>query len=157
LKFEVSKNTENSIAIQLPKNEYKNLKIKLLQQSIQFKNFIGNYKTEVTITPIDEKQIGNVLVKLDSLPVGTIIELFQGTKLIESHTKLGTEKTYTFGFLDKGDYRIRFILDENKNGRWDTGSFTEKKQAEETRWWNESITVRPNWDMEVVLDLKKCF
>ena len=157
LKIQVSKNSENSIAIQLPKNEYKNLKIKLLQQSILFKNFTGNYKTEVTITPIDEKQIGNILVKLDSLPAGTIIELFQGTKLIESHTKLGTEKTYTFGFLDKGDYRIRFILDENKNGRWDTGSLTEKKQAEETRWWNESITVRPNWDVEVVLDLKKCF
>ncbi len=157
LKFQTSKNTENSIAIQLPKNEYKNLKIKLLQQSILFKNFTGNYKTEVTIIPIDEKQIGNVIAKIDSIPTGTIIELFQGTKLIESHTKLSNEKTYTFGFLDKGDYRIRFILDENKNGRWDTGSFIEKKQAEETRWWNESITVRPNWDMEVVLDLKKCF
>ena len=157
LKFEVSKNTENSIALQLPKNDYKNVKVKLVNQSLQFKNFTGNYKTEVTITPIDEKQIGNVIAKIDSIPAGTIIELFQGTKLIESHSKQSNEKTYTFGFLDKGDYRIRFILDENKNGRWDTGSLTEKKQAEETRWWNESITVRPNWDMEVVLDLKKCF
>ncbi len=155
LKFQTSKNTENSIAIQLPKNEYKSLKIKLLKQSIQFKNFIGNYKTEVTIIPIDEKQIGNVIAKIDSIPVGTIIELFQGTKLIETHTKKSNEKTHTFGFLDKGDYRIRFILDENKNGRWDTGSLTTKKQAEETRWWNETITVRPNWDIEVVLDLKK--
>jgi uncharacterized protein (DUF2141 family) len=155
LKIQVSKTTENSIAIQLPKNEYKNLKVKLLNQSLQFKNFTGNYKTVVNIIPIDEKQIGNVIAKIDSIPAGTIIELFQGTKLIEKHTKQTDEKTYTFGFLEKGDYRIRFILDENKNGRWDIGSLTTKKQAEETRWLNETITVRPNWDIEVVLDLKK--
>jgi hypothetical protein len=157
LKYQIRKNSENSIALELPKNEFKNLKIKLLNQSLGFKSYTGNYKTEVSVIPIDEKQIGNVIAKIDSIPTGTIIELFQGTKLIESHTKQTNEKTYTFGFLDKGDYRIRFILDETKNSRWDTGSFTEKKQAEETRWWNESITVRPNWDMEVVLDLKKCF
>ena len=104
---------------------------------------------------MDEKQIGNVIAKIDSLPVGTIIELFQGPKLIESHIKVINEKNHTFGFLDKGDYNVRFIIDENKNGRWDTGSLTLKKQAEETRWWNETITVRPNWDIEVVLDLKK--
>ncbi len=157
LKFQVSKNTENSIALQLPKNEYKNLKVKLSNQSLLFKNFTGNYKTEVSISIVDEKQIGNILVKLDSIPDGTIIELFQGTKIIEAHTKQTSENSFTFGFLNKGDYRFRFILDENKNGRWDTGNLTDKKHAEETRWWNESITVRPNWDMEVVLDLKKCF
>ena len=32
--------------------------------------------------PIDEKQIGNVIAKIDSIPTGTIIELFQVTKLI---------------------------------------------------------------------------
>ncbi len=155
LKIQVNKNTENSIAIQLPKNDYKNLKVKLLNQSIRFQNFTGNFKTDLSITPIEEKQIGNIIAKLDSIPVGTIIELFQDSKLIESHIKLTNEKTYTFGFLDKGDYNVRFILDENKNGRWDTGSLTLKKQAEETRWSNETITVRPNWDIEVVLDLKK--
>jgi hypothetical protein len=155
LKFQVSKNTENSITLQLPKNEYKNLKVKLLNQSVQFKNFTGNYKTELPINQVEEKQIGNILAKLDSLPDGTIVELFQGTKLIVSHIKQTNEKTYTFGFLDKGDYRFRFILDANKNGRWDTGSLTAKKQAEETRWFNDTITVRPNWDIEVVLDLKK--
>ena len=155
LKFQISKNTENSITLQLPKNEYKNLKIKLLNQSVQFKNFTGNYKTELPINQVEEKQIGNILAKLDSLPDGTIVELFQGTKLIVSHIKQTNEQSYTFGFLDKGDYRFRFILDANKNGRWDTGSLTLKKQAEETRWWNETITVRPNWDIELVLDLKK--
>lgn len=155
LKIQVVKNTENSIAIQLPKNEFKNMKVKFLNQSLRFKNYTENYKTELPITLMEEKQIGNVIAKIDSIPTGTIIELFQGTKLLESHIKQANEKTYTFGFLEKGDYNIRFILDENKNGRWDTGSLTLKKQAEETRWSNETITVRPNWDIEVVLDLKK--
>jgi len=155
VKFQIRKISENSIIVQLPKNEHKNLKMKLLNQSVQFKNFTGNYKTELPINQVEEKQIGNIVAQLDSLPDGTIIELFQGTKLIESHTKQTNEKPYTFAFLEKGEYRFRFILDENKNGRWDTGSLTTKKLAEETRWWNETITVRPNWDIEVVLDLKK--
>jgi uncharacterized protein (DUF2141 family) len=155
MKIQVSKNSENSIAIQLPKNEFKNLKVRFLNNSLRFKNYTGNYKTELPITVMEEKQIGNVIAKIDSIPTGTIIELFQGTNWIESHIKQANEKTYTFGYLEKGDYNIRFILDENKNGRWDTGSLTLKKQAEETRWSNETITVRPNWDIEVVLDLKK--
>jgi len=154
LKFQVVKNVENSLAIQLPKNDYKTFKIKLLKNSLSFKNYAEKYKTEVSIIPMEEKQIGNVIAKIDSLPEGTIIELFQENKLIESHVKQANEKTYTFGFLDKGDYRFRFILDENKNGRWDTGNLSRQKQAEETRWWNETITVRPNWDIEVVLKMK---
>ena len=155
LEIQVTKNSENSLAIQLPKNEYKTFKVKLFNQSIRFKTFAGKYRAELPITPIDEKQIGNIVANIDSIPAGTIIELFQDTKLIETHIKQKNERTYTFGFLDKGDYRVHYILDENKNGRWDNGSLTFKKQAEETRWWNETITVRPNWDVEVVLDLKK--
>jgi uncharacterized protein (DUF2141 family) len=155
LKVTISKKTANSLEIILPKTDAKSLKIKFHKSAVSFENPNPNFQGQLSISILEEKQIGNIIAKLDSIPVGTIIELFQGSKLVEAHIKQANEKAHTFGFLDKGDYTIRFILDENKNGRWDTGNLTLKKQAEETRWWNETVTVRPNWDIEVVLDLKK--
>ena len=41
------------------------------------------------------------------------------------------------------------VFDENGNGYWDTGNFTEKKQAERMCYYPEKITIRENWDLEL--------
>lgn len=50
------------------------------------------------------------------------------------------------------DYQLEIILDDNANGRWDTGNYDAKRQA-------EIVIIRPieklraNWDLEVKIDL----
>ncbi len=52
------------------------------------------------------------------------------------------------------DYQLEIILDDNANGRWDTGSYDAKRQA-------EKVIIRPveklraNWDLEVEVELKR--
>lgn len=51
--------------------------------------------------------------------------------------------------LAPGRYQLRFIVDENNNQQWDTGDYFKKLQPEKVIYYNEEITVRSNWDIEL--------
>ena len=39
-------------------------------------------------------------------------------------------KEYTFRYLQPNEYKIRVIIDENNNGKWDVGNFYKKTESE---------------------------
>jgi hypothetical protein len=47
-----------------------------------------------------------------------------------------------------GKYGVRLTLDENGNKKWDTGSLQKRTLPEQTIYYNGTIEIRPNWDME---------
>ena len=47
-----------------------------------------------------------------------------------------------------GDYEIRILYDENKNGTWDPGNYTLKKQPERAVTLPQVFTVKANWENE---------
>ena len=58
----------------------------------------------------------------------------------------------SFSFVEKnlmpGDYMVELILDSNKNGRWDTGSYDLKTYPEQ-KYSQELEPLRANWTVEV--------
>jgi hypothetical protein len=54
--------------------------------------------------------------------------------------------TVEFPSLPPGMYRIRLILDSNKNGRWDTGDYMTKRQPERIIYYPGSVEIRANWE-----------
>ena len=77
-----------------------------------------------------------------------VVQLIKGNKAIlqESYEK---SQDVILKNITTGDYFLRVFKDENKNGYWDTGNFTEKKQAERMYYYPEKITIRENWDLEL--------
>ncbi|HTS43530.1 MAG TPA: Ig-like domain-containing domain [Puia sp.] len=72
------------------------------------------------------------------------------------------KKTYVFGssniFFDKlflpGDYELRILYDENKNGKWDPGEFFGKhKQPEIVQAIKQKLTVKSDWENEFDINL----
>jgi hypothetical protein len=54
-----------------------------------------------------------------------------------------------------GEYPIRILYDENKNGKWDTGQFFGKrKQPEKVQPLEKKITVKSNWSNEYEIDIR---
>ncbi len=53
-----------------------------------------------------------------------------------------------FNALEPATYRVRIIFDGNKNGKWDTGSYLQKKQPERVLYYPQAIEVRANWELE---------
>jgi hypothetical protein len=53
-----------------------------------------------------------------------------------------------------GEYEIRILFDDNKNGRWDAGQFFNKRQLPEAvRYINKKLTIKANWDNETEISL----
>lgn len=80
---------------------------------------------------------GNIVVQLMKDNKVAIQEIFKN------------EPDFILKNISTGEYILRVFRDENDNGYWDTGNFTEKKQAETMYYYPEKITIRENWDLEL--------
>ena len=97
---------------------------------------------------------GNLAVNLQNLkrfPV--IVELTNekgdvlATEYSESSSKV------EFNLVEPALFWLRVIYDDNKNKKWDSGNYLEKRQAEEVVYFSKEIDVRANWDVEQAFDV----
>lgn len=84
-----------------------------------------------------------------------IWELLKENKVIR--VKFGTADLNDVGFerLEPGSYRLRLIVDQNGNRRWDTGTYTAGEQPEKVIYMTEPIELKPGWDSELTWKLDK--
>lgn len=70
-------------------------------------------------------------------------------------TKKAEEKGTIFENLKPGDYYIRMFIDENGNGKWDTGELASHKQPEQVYYYPKKLTLMANWEFEETWDYKQ--
>lgn len=106
--------------------------------------------------------------KADSSDMSTYIyEILQGSSkhntMIERIKGVKPGDKITVSYLNPGSYTLRIIQDINNNGKWDTGSLTERRQPEKVRMYldenstNKHLISKERWTVEEELDLKKIF
>lgn len=100
-----------------------------------------------------EADYGNILIRFSNLDLtkNPVLQFLQGTNIIDSVVL--TQKEWSRKIFPPGDYTIRILYDENKNGVWDPGNFDTKRQPEITILIPRKITVKANWDNEVDIKL----
>lgn len=62
------------------------------------------------------------------------------------------EEGTLFAFLKPDTYYLRMYIDANGDGKWTTGSWSEKRQPERVYYFPEKIQTKSNWDFEEVWD-----
>ncbi len=58
-----------------------------------------------------------------------------------------SDTTITIENLDPAAYILKVIFDDNGNRQWDNGNYGYKIQAEKVGYYNQTISVRANWEM----------
>ena len=58
----------------------------------------------------------------------------------------------TFYYVKPGTYYMRMFVDENNNGLWDTGSYTELRQPEPCYYYRGKLECRAKWDLRQTWD-----
>ncbi len=53
-----------------------------------------------------------------------------------------------FYFLDPGKYYVRLFADSNRNGKWDTGLYEERRQPEEMYYYPYPLELKAMWEVE---------
>jgi uncharacterized protein (DUF2141 family) len=164
IKDSKTKNTEfttnyddfnQKLVLNFQKNTSEKYQIQLLPGALtdffEKSNDTLNYKLETR----SESDYGNLIVDLQNVkrfPI--IIELTneKGEILAYDYSEKNTK--VEFNFLEPKDYILRVIYDDNKNKKWDSGNYLEKRQAEEVIYYSKVIKdVRANWNDNETFDL----
>lgn len=60
----------------------------------------------------------------------------------------------SFMHLAAGKYKVQIILDRNSNGEWDAGDYWEHQQPEEVYYFEKTLELRQNWDIEEKVEVR---
>lgn len=90
---------------------------------------------------------GALELKSNKYPV--LIQLVDANEKVFEERVLQTDTAVVFNYLAPGLYRLKLIIDKNKNSQWDPGIYLSKIQPEEIFYYPEPIQIRSNWDVEI--------
>lgn len=98
-----------------------------------------------------EKEFGNLTVTLDigHRPGQYIVQLLNDkeTSIIDEQI-VDKSTVISMKFVNPGQFKLKAILDKNKNRKWDTGNYRSHIQPEEVFYLPKKIEIRSNWDVE---------
>jgi Bacterial Ig-like domain len=117
----------------------------------------GNHITKLDtlkFRTFKETDYGSLRIRFTNLPLdkNPVLQLVQNDKVVFT-SALTTAIFYQKLFMP-GEYEIRILFDDNKNGRWDAGIFFGKRQLPEAvSAINKKLTLKANWDNETEIAL----
>lgn len=90
-----------------------------------------------------------LMVNVEGYTQPLIMELLddKGNAFKTYYSNNGSYNIYEPLFVP-GKFQIRLTLDTNGNKIWDTGNLMKKTLPERTIYYNGTVEIRPNWDME---------
>ena len=107
------------------------------------------------LTTKEHADYGNLVLNLRNVkrfPIIVEITNKKGDVVLASAYSEGNTKI-TFDLLQPESFTLRITYDDNKNKRYDAGSFLNKTYAEEVFYYQKEVDVRTNWDVDETIDL----
>lgn len=142
--------TINKLVLAFEKQEKQGYKIQALPGAIR--DFYGEENDTLTYSLRTKAETDYADVRLTLENIATYPLIVQMTNEVGEvkkeiyHTK-EDGNVFDFSFVDPGTYYIRVIYDENRNGKWDTGNYLEKRQPERVIYMAKPLEVRKNWEI----------
>jgi hypothetical protein len=109
----------------------------------------------ITFHTKKETEYGEVRIRLSGLELSRnpVLQFVQGEAVKFAYVFGRTHEFRTSLFLP-GDYELRILYDDNRNGVWDPGEFfTKRRQPEIVRSILPKFTVKANWDNDKDISL----
>lgn len=93
---------------------------------------------------------GNLLVDINLSDTVNrhIIQLLDTRNRVLRRKFIRESGVVRFELLEPGSYKIKAIVDQWPNRRWDTGNYLDKRQPERVFIYPVELQVRANWDIE---------
>ena len=137
------------------KNQWKaadNLRL-ILNKKAATDTFGNNLEKSDTIKFVvgKEEEYGSLKIRFKNIDLNKnpVIQFLVNDLIVESKPLTG--KDIFFKLFHPGEYDIRVLYDENKNGIWDPGNYKKHQQPETVQKFKNKIPVKANWDNEAEL------
>ena len=114
------------------------------------------FKTD-TISFVTKKKAdyGSLKIRFRKLDLekNPVVQLVNGQGTIKSFPLTATE--FNLALFNPGEYELRILFDDNKNGSWDPGQFFgTKRQPEKVILIGRKVTIKPIWTNEYDIDVQ---
>jgi hypothetical protein len=108
----------------------------------------------LTLNTKREADYGKVKIRFNNLDLAKnpVLQIVQNDVVIASAPLSGRE--YRKDIFKPGEYELRILYDQNKNGTWDPGNFRLKKQPEIVLALTRKLSVKANWENEEEITLQ---
>lgn len=102
------------------------------------------------ITFLKEEETGSIAIKIITKSKDYIVQLLIKDEIVIREIRNATETT--FRYLKPLEYKIRVIVDTNKNGKWDAGNFYKGIEPEKVIFYKSeegkyTFPIRANWEV----------
>jgi len=129
--------------------------------SIQDSTFLSyedeyNMSKQVDIKTLSSNQTGEIKLNIiNSKQVPCLIYLVSNNEKEETieFIKNNTSKQVTLKYFNPGEYKVKIIVDSNRNGHWDKGEWFIKTEPEAVYYLKEIIGVRVLWEIEQTISI----
>lgn len=137
----------------IPGDEYR-LTIDSASMSDIYGLYCDSLSFKFNITKLDK--YGTLYINIDSVPKNGLLQLLSGKdNTVARQLYIPSNGKAAFKYIKPGTYKLRILIDSNRNGKWDTGSYEKKMQPEQCIYYMENISVRANWDIKIDFETKK--
>ncbi len=136
-------------SITYQKNELESFLLRILDSTFIGYNNLINDTIISSFTILSENDYGNLQILLDNkknLPL--IVQLLNDKGTVLAEMKCENSTKISWKNLVPGSYQVRAIVDENRNMKWDSGDYFNKKQPERILFFATPIQIRAKWDIE---------
>ncbi len=102
------------------------------------------------ITFLKEEETGSIAIKIITKSKDYIVQLLIKDEIVIREIRNATETTLRY--LKPLEYKIRVIIDTNKNGKWDAGNFYKGIEPEKVIFYKSeegkyTFPIRANWEV----------
>jgi hypothetical protein len=96
------------------------------------------------------KEFGNLILAFNPEQEGQyIVQILDEKESTIFEQQIASDSSLLkFNYMTPGKFKIKAILDRNRNRRWDTGSYRNNIQPEEVFYLPKILEIRANWDIE---------
>lgn len=113
-------------------------------------NNLTNDSVKIEFTTRAQKDFGSLILDLnfDASPGNYIIQLLTEKENLVEEQFINKSSKVRFDYVLPGKFKIKVILDRNRNKNWDTGNYRKNLQPEQVRYFSKTLEIRANWDVE---------
>tara|TARA_Y100001968_G_C19422846_1_gene752724 strand:+ start:869 stop:2338 length:1470 start_codon:yes stop_codon:yes gene_type:complete len=140
-----------AVEVPIPDTDLPEDKLIINPGGILFETGLENDSTSF-IFDFDAVNYGSLNIKGVSLGNNLILELFNDEGVIKKRKLKGETNV---NYIHPGVYKLRVFEDLNNDNTWTPGVVNESKLSEFVYIYPDLIKIKPNWDLEIIINLNK--